>query len=164
MSSLEEVLTTFPEKKFLINVKSWKNSEGEQLAATLARPPVERRRQRMVYGGDEPIAEVVRRLPEFRTASRGSLKSCLIRYIVQSWSGFVPDACRKSIVLVPINVAPWLWRWPNRFVARMDAANGSVFLLGPLREVNSLPGSIARTISATYQRDMLASHSDLMPS
>ena len=131
MPSLDEVLTAFPERKFLINVKSRDRSEGEKLAAALARLPVERRRQLIVYGGDEPVAEVGRRLPGIRTASRGSLKSCLIRYIAQSWSGIVPDACRNGMILVPINVAPWLWGWPNRFLARMAAVNSSVFVLGP---------------------------------
>lgn len=133
MPSLDEVLTTFPEKRFLINVKSRDRSEGEKLAVVLAQFSAERRAQIMVYGGDEPIAEVKRRLPEIRTASRGSLKNCLIRYVLQSWSGFVPDACRNSMVLVPINVAPWLWGWPNRFLARMAAANSNVFLLGPYK-------------------------------
>jgi glycerophosphoryl diester phosphodiesterase len=87
----------------------------------------------MVYGGDEPIAVFRRVLPEIRTASRGSLKSCLIGYILQSWSGYVPDACCDSVVLVPINVAPWLWGWPNRFLARMDSVRSSVFLLGPYK-------------------------------
>jgi glycerophosphoryl diester phosphodiesterase len=133
MPSLDEVLNTFPEKKFLINVKSRDPSEGEKLADVLARLSAERRAQIMVYGGEEPIAEVKRRLPEIPTASRGSLKSCLIRYILQSWSGVVPDACRNSMVLVPINVAPWLWGWPNRFLARMTAANSKVFFLGPYK-------------------------------
>jgi glycerophosphoryl diester phosphodiesterase len=131
MPSMDEVLKAFPGKTFLINLMSRDRSEGEKLAAALARLPREQRTRLMVYGGDEPIAEVKRRLPEVRTTSRGSLRSCLILYIVQSWSGVVPAACRNSMVLVPINVAPWLWGWPNRFVARMAAVNSRVFLLGP---------------------------------
>jgi glycerophosphoryl diester phosphodiesterase len=133
MPSMDEVLAAFPGKRFLINVKSRDRGEGEKLAAALARLPLDRRTQLMVYGGDEPVAEVRRRLPEIKTASRGSLKSCLIGYIGQSWTGLVPDSCRNSMVLVPINVAPWLWGWPNRFQARMTAAGGSVFLLGPYK-------------------------------
>jgi glycerophosphoryl diester phosphodiesterase len=37
------------------------------------------------------------------------------------------------VVLVPINVAPWLWGWPNRFLARMALVRSSVFLLGPYK-------------------------------
>ena len=35
------------------------------------------------------------------------------------------------LVLVPLNVAPWLWGWPDRFLARMDSVNSPVFVLGP---------------------------------
>jgi glycerophosphoryl diester phosphodiesterase len=36
-------------------------------------------------------------------------------------------------VLVPINIGPWLWGWPNRFLDRMDTVGSSVFVLGPYR-------------------------------
>jgi glycerophosphoryl diester phosphodiesterase len=32
---------------------------------------------------------------------------------------------------VPINLAPWLWGWPNRFLARMTSAQSSIFVIGP---------------------------------
>ncbi|OKO91236.1 glycerophosphodiester phosphodiesterase [Bradyrhizobium sp. NAS80.1] len=131
MPALSEVLGVFPDRRLLINVKSRDAKEGEKLAAVLNALPSGQRRMIMVYGGDEPI-EVVRRLtPDVRTISRAAIRSCLIRYIGYGWTGLVPAACRDAIVLVPINVAPWLWGWPNRFLARMDDANSAVFVLGP---------------------------------
>ena len=131
MPTLSEALADFPDKRLLINVKSRDPSEGEKLAAVLTALPVERRRLIMVYGGDEPI-EVIRRLmPDIRTISRATIKSCLVRYIGYGWAGMVPRACANAMVLVPINVAPWLWGWPDRFLNRMAAANSAVFVLGP---------------------------------
>ena len=131
MPALSEVLGAFPDRRLLINVKSRDATEGEKLAAVLDALPSGQRRMIMVYGGDEPI-EVVRRLaPDVRTISRAAIRSCLIRYIGYGWTGLVPAACRDAMVLVPINVAPWLWGWPNRFLARMDNANSAVFVLGP---------------------------------
>jgi glycerophosphoryl diester phosphodiesterase len=43
----------------------------------------------------------------------------------------VPVACGNSMVLVPANYAPWLWGWPDRFVARMRDVGTPVFVLGP---------------------------------
>lgn len=43
----------------------------------------------------------------------------------------MPDACRDTFVLFLVNVAPWLWGWPNRFHKRMDSAGSSIILLGP---------------------------------
>jgi len=131
MPSLHEVLATFPDKPLLINVKSRDRSEGEKLAAVLNSLPARHRSLIMVYGGDEPI-EVIRRLArDIRTISRATIKSCLLRYIGYGWSGVVPQACNSAMVLVPINVAPWLWGWPDRFLNRMRAANSVVFVLGP---------------------------------
>jgi glycerophosphoryl diester phosphodiesterase len=131
MPTLDEALKTFADKRLLINVKSRDRSEGEKLAAVLNGLPAEHRRLIMVYGGDEPI-EVIRRLaPGIRTISRTTIKSCLLHYIGYGWTGMVPQACRDAMILVPINVAPWLWGWPDRFLNRMDAANSAVFVLGP---------------------------------
>lgn len=131
MPSLDEVLKTFPDRRFLINVKSRDPAEGEKLAAVLNRLPTERRKLIMVYGGDEPIEAIRRLAPETRTISRATIKSCLVRYLGYGWTGIVPDACRNAIVLVPINYTPWLWGWPDRFLNRMAEANSAVFVLGP---------------------------------
>ncbi|KXF74882.1 glycerophosphodiester phosphodiesterase [Paramesorhizobium deserti] len=131
MPSLDDVLNAFPNRRFLINVKSRDPEEGAKLAAALKALPANRRAQLMVYGGDEPVTRLKSELPEVKTVSRGSLKACLIRYIAYGWTGIVPETCRNMAVLVPINVAPWLWGWPDRFLNRMEAAGSTVFLLGP---------------------------------
>jgi glycerophosphoryl diester phosphodiesterase len=83
MPTLNEVLTTFPENRILINVKSRDRSEGEKLASVLNRLTSARRSQIMVYGGDEPI-EVIRRLaPDVRTIARATIE--LPRRIYRVW-------------------------------------------------------------------------------
>ncbi|MCA6113557.1 glycerophosphodiester phosphodiesterase [Bradyrhizobium sp. WSM 1738] len=133
MPTLDEVLLAFPQQRLLINVKSRDPSEGEKLVAVLSKLPAERRAQIMVYGGDEPVEIVRSRLPEIRTISRAAIKSCLVSYIGYGWSGVVPKACHNAMVMLPINVAPWLWGWPDRLLNRMKAANSEVFVLGPYR-------------------------------
>ncbi|MHC4054617.1 glycerophosphodiester phosphodiesterase family protein [Bradyrhizobium sp. 25ACV] len=131
MPTLSEVLATFPDKKLLINVKSRDPNEGETLAGVLNALPAEQRRTVMVYGGDEPIGAIRRLTSDVRTISRAAIRGCLIRYISYGWTGLVPAACRNAMVLVPINAAPWLWGWPDRFLARMNGVNSAVFVLGP---------------------------------
>jgi glycerophosphoryl diester phosphodiesterase len=133
MPTLGELLEAFPQQRLLINVKSRDPSEGEKLAAVLNKLSVERRAQIMVYGGDKPIEVVRTRVPDVRTISRAAIKSCLLGYIGYGWSGVVPKACRNAMVMLPINVAPWLWGWPDRFLNRMKAANSEAFVLGPYR-------------------------------
>lgn len=131
MPSLDEVLQAFPDRRFLINIKSNDPTEGEAMAAALGRLDAASRRRLMVYGGDQPVEELHRRLPELTTMSRSRLKACLLRDIGYGWSGVVPDSCARMVLLIPENVAPWLWGWPDRFLNRMEAAGSPVFLVGP---------------------------------
>src|SRR5262249_58620410 len=80
MPSMDEVLRTFPERSFLINVKSNDPAEGEKLAVILNSLPPARRSLLMVYGGDRPIAALHALAPDVKTMSRSSLKACLLRY------------------------------------------------------------------------------------
>jgi glycerophosphoryl diester phosphodiesterase len=86
-------------------------------------------RRLMVHGGNLPIAVVRSQLATVRTMSPKMEKRCLISYLAVGWSGYIPHACRDSALLIPANVAPWLWGWPNRFIARMDSVGTSAFLM-----------------------------------
>jgi glycerophosphoryl diester phosphodiesterase len=131
MPSLAEVLETFPDRPFLINVKSNVPDEGLKLGSFLNDLPPARRATLMVYGGDRPIAALRSLVPGLKTMSRTSLKECLLRYIAYGWTGAMPEECRSTPVFVPINVAPWLWGWPNRFLDRVNAVGSIVFVVGP---------------------------------
>lgn len=131
MPSLDEVLERFPEQRFHINVKSNDPKEGEALAALLSALPVERRAALTVVGGDKPVQAVRQALPGMRSLSKQSLTRCLLRYAGLGWSGYVPDDCRGTTLGMPINIAPWLWGWPNRFLDRMESVGTHVYLFGP---------------------------------
>jgi glycerophosphoryl diester phosphodiesterase len=131
MPSLDEVLATFPGRDFLINVKSNDGTEGELLARRLGELTPDARKKIMVYGGNKPITVLRQLLPDIRTMSTSSLKSCLVAYVAYGWTGIVPSACDNIVLFVPTNVAPWLWGWPGKFVSRMAAANSRIYLVGP---------------------------------
>lgn len=131
MPSLDEVLGAFPEQRFLINVKSRDAGEGRLLGSRLSKLSPEARARIAAYGHDVPVAVLRETLPDLRVMSRGILARCLLRYIAAGWSGYVPAACRNTVLLVPSNIAPLLWGWPNRFLARMREAGTDVYLIGP---------------------------------
>ena len=85
----------------------------------------------MIYGGRKPIEEVLKMLPELRSISRPRLKSCLTRYMLMGWTGYVPEICKNCVLTIPSNFAPWLWGWPHKFTQRMESVNSEVVLLGP---------------------------------
>lgn len=131
MPALDEVLAAFPQRRFVINVKSRDPQEGVQLAAYLSTLPAAQRAGLVVYGGDEPVAQVRQRLPDVRTASRSSLKGCLVGYLALGWSGYVPRDCRQSMVLVPVNYSSLMWGWPHRFQRRLQDHGSELFAVGP---------------------------------
>jgi glycerophosphoryl diester phosphodiesterase len=130
MPSLNEVLDAFPDRRFLINVKSNDPNEGRQLSARLRQLPAERRALLMIYGGDAPLAVTRAQLPDIPAMSGATLKQCLLRYLAFGWTGHVPAACRNSLILVPVNYAPWLWSWPDGFINRMKRVSTEVFVVG----------------------------------
>lgn len=136
MPSLDEVLQTFPDKRFLIHVKSNDIDEGVRLAAFLAGVPARERARLAVYGGglwrgNDAVETVKRLMPDLRVMSGAILRRCLTEYIAYGWTGLMPEACHATMILVPINIAPWLWGWPNRLLERFASAGTQVFVVGP---------------------------------
>lgn len=134
MPSLDEVLALLQDeradRRLLLNVKSDSAEEANQLVERLATLPAAQRDRLAVSGGDTPTAIVRERLG-LRTLSRGRLKACLLRYAAVGWLGVVPADCEHTLLLVPVNAAPWLWGWPYRFVDRLHAADAEVYVIGP---------------------------------
>lgn len=142
MPTLDEVLARFPDKRFLINVKSRYSSEGRKLAARLKQLPEAQQKLLMSYGGDEPEDILARELPNMRTMGRRRLMKCMTEYMSYGWTGIVPQACRNTIILVPSNYAALLWGWPNRFIERMHGVGSEVYLRGPHGGGTQFPGGI----------------------
>jgi glycerophosphoryl diester phosphodiesterase len=132
MPSLDEVLARFPDRRFLIHIKSNDPREGEALAERLLRLPAPRLDHLMVYGGEAPVAALRSRIPSLLTMSAAAEKRCLLRYLAMGWAGLTPAACKRQLLLIPSNYAGWLWGWPARFTARMRAAGSEVIVAGPL--------------------------------
>ena len=142
MPTLDEILARFPDKRFLINIKSRDRDEGRQLAARLKQLPQAQRRLLMSYGDDGPEDALAHEMPDMRTMGRKRLMRCLARYVSYGWTGIVPQACRNMLILVPENYAPLLWGWPNRFLERMHLVGSEVYLRGPYGSGSQFPAGI----------------------
>ena len=66
------------------------------------------------------------------------MKACGKAYLLTGWTGRLPDACTGGI-MVPVDLAPLFWGWPDRLQARFAGTPGGVTLMGPaLKEDGSL--------------------------
>ena len=131
MPELREVLAAFPDRHVLVNFKSREAREGDMLAALLAANPQWRPAVWGAYGGDEPTYRAAAEIDGLKVWSRRGLVDCIGQYALLGWTGRMPDACRETMVMIPVNIAPWLWGWPNLFLQRMAEAGSEVILLGP---------------------------------
>ncbi|WP_421380875.1 glycerophosphodiester phosphodiesterase family protein [Bacillus salacetis] len=129
MPSLNEVLSTFPDKELLIHIKSNDPEEGTMLAKKLLQLPESQQKLITVYGGDAPVQSLKEELPDTRVMSRETLKSCIFPYLAYGWSGIVPGACSKTQIHVPQKYTRLLWGWPDKFLNRMDAAGTRVIIV-----------------------------------
>lgn len=131
MPTLHEVLTAFPGKTILINIKSRDPKESERLVAYLQERghPIDKRLWVFATGwAHDRLRQLA---PQARVDSKQRAKECAVRYLALGWAGYVPEACRGASVFVPVNLRWAYWGWPNRFLTRMEEAGAQVVLLGP---------------------------------
>jgi glycerophosphoryl diester phosphodiesterase len=130
MPSLDEVLAAFPDKRFLINIKSNDVSEGERLAAAIGALPAAQRELVMVYGGGRAVEEYKRRLPDATVLGTDGAIRCLLGYWALGWSGYMPAECRNTLFMLPNNFGLFTWGYPHRLAERAKAAGSTLVVLG----------------------------------
>jgi len=130
MPEFKEVLAAFPEGRFLVNFKSNEEREADMLAAVVKDDPVWRGEIWGVYGGDPPTLRAQQLLGLDNAWTRRTTVDCVLQYAGLGWTGYVPGPCRDTLIMLPINAAPWMWGWPNLFLERMRNAGSRVILLG----------------------------------
>lgn len=130
MPSLTEVLDSFPEEKFLVNIKSNSSYEADLIDQYLDKRTNEDLSRLWFYGGTKPTSRILSLRPELKGFTKGSVKKCAIEYELIGWTGYVPKSCRNTIIAIPEDYAPLFWGWPRLLVNRMDKVNTSIILVG----------------------------------
>jgi glycerophosphoryl diester phosphodiesterase len=140
MKTLHEVLAAFPDKRFLINIKSNDPGEADLLVAYLKtkREPIEERLH--LVASDVVLDRAAILAPRARLLSVKRAKSCSLGYLALGWTGYVPASCRRGTIGVPINLRWAYWGWPNRFLQRMRDAGVEVMVAGPVGSASGDPG------------------------
>lgn len=131
LPSLDDVFRELPDEKFLIDIKSNDPLVGRALASMLRDNPERQQQIWGIYGGPKPVSALSALHPGLRAFTKRSITDCLKAYALAGWLGVLPSTCRSRTVYVPINVAPWLWGWPNRFMQRMESIGATIVVIGP---------------------------------
>ncbi len=140
MRTLHEVLVTFPDKRFLINIKSNDPAEADQLVGYLKAEGNDTDGRLSIVASDRVLDRIGAIAPKLKVLSVDRAKACSLRYIVVGWSGYVPESCRHGTIGVPVNLRWAFAGWPNRFLQRMRDADVEVLIAGPLGSDSGDPG------------------------
>ncbi|MFZ1680518.1 MAG: glycerophosphodiester phosphodiesterase family protein [Rhizobiaceae bacterium] len=148
MPDLQAVMTAFPDRRFLVNFKSNDMAEGQAFAALVAAHPSWRSQVFAVYGGEGPTRAAQAALPGLKGYDRRSVMRCGLTYLALGWSGYVPAACRNTILPVPVDFAFLLWGYPHVLSQRLEAAGTTLALTGPLGDGGFTSGIDTAEIAA----------------
>ena len=77
----------------------------------------------IVTGAPALLRRIGERFPEARLLDVAAAEACFDRYMRIGWIGRVPAECSGGFISVPLNRQWMIWGWPNRFNARMRAAD-----------------------------------------
>lgn len=129
MPSLDEVLERFPKERLLIHIKSIEKKDGDLLADYLHRLTAEQQELITVYGDNQPIDSLKKKMPTLKVMSMETMKSCMIPYLAIGWSGYIPESCENTQIHLPEKYAKWIWGWPHKFVNRMASVDTNVVVV-----------------------------------
>jgi len=97
---------------------------AKQLVASLPTPSIDVPSQNIVIGDAAAVAFIESLQPSHEAFSIVGAQKCASDYRLSGLWGSVPESCKNSTMLLTLDDLGYtLWGWPNRFLARMKAAN-----------------------------------------
>lgn len=130
MPTLPEVLTTFPNERFIIHDKDG-DAETRKLLVDFLKTLPPARRAQLTYWGGEGFAPLHVQIPEVQPYFYGQdeLQACLGDYLLRMlFTGSLPERCRQQIIGIPYRLLPSIPGWPNLILARAHQAGARVFI------------------------------------
>ncbi len=146
MPTLAEVMSAFPNGKFLIDQKDRFDKTVQLLADVLSQYPPPQRRNIYLFSGKEQYLQLKKDIPEVQRlfSSRREVKDCIPSYLKMLMSGTLPDACGQYVFGVPARYLKYVPGWPSLFLSKSHQANLQVYVLDvdtleQLESVKNLP-------------------------
>lgn len=130
--SLREVLQTFPDKRFLINVKGNQSSHAERLSAYFSGDEHQQIGRLQLFSGPRFALRWRELGTRLLVGTKPDTKICAKDYFLTGWFGRVSQACKSFGLAVPQNVSWLYWGWPHRTVERLERRDMRVVLIGSL--------------------------------
>jgi glycerophosphoryl diester phosphodiesterase len=138
--SLDEVLRAAPAQGLLFHFKTRDPSDADALAAAFQRSGLPIHDKVSFYGPQIVLDRMRRHAPKAWMFDPAATKACGTDYVKWGWAGIVPESCRGTTTMVPLNYQWAIWGWPKRFLARMSGVDAKTIVTGPLENKDAPVG------------------------
>ena len=129
MPTMDEVLRTFPDKEFVIEVKDGKLETYKVLWEKLKTLSSQRLAQLSICGASNEGIDYLRsQSKDLKLLSKDRMIQALIKYELLGFTGYIPEEMKNAELRIPLKYARFLWGWPHKFMDRMEAVNTRVEL------------------------------------
>jgi glycerophosphoryl diester phosphodiesterase len=133
MPTLAEVARTIPRQaRLMIHL----TGDDTKLALavisaleTAGRDPVDK--GDAFYGSANLMTLIRKTYPGIWAFNAEEARQCTADYKKVGWIGVVPTSCDSGTMLIALDDQALLWGWPNRLIARMQAADVQILIEGP---------------------------------
>lgn len=121
---LDAFYERFPNQTFWLNLKT----NNEDAFLTLSRFISEKNNKTVVITSAKGNEWFANETPSLQTFSVNTVKNCGTDYLLVGWAGVIPDSCKNTVVLVPPDMAKFIWGYPDRLAARLAQHNTQIYL------------------------------------
>ena len=130
LSTLEEVLLNFPEKKFLIDDKDGSIKTVEVLVEIIKDLPMEQQKLLYYWGRSKTYAYIQNEIPSVKRllVNRGEIKKWFKHYSITLGLGKFPDECKGLVFAIPPKYSKYILGWPYRFMKKLHDADAKLYL------------------------------------
>ncbi|MCA1750105.1 MAG: hypothetical protein LC634_11490, partial [Sphingomonadales bacterium] len=117
--------------RFLFRLSSEDPGQADRLVEILRDPRLDIVDYFGFYGAAAPIERIRELVPGAWAFTVEEARRCTDDYVAWGWYGQVPESCRGGTIAIPLNRQLLIWGFPNRFIARMRAADTRMIVFGP---------------------------------
>lgn len=131
MPTLDEVLTEFHDKVFLIDHKDWDTESMEILIRILGNYPAEQRSRLYVWTGPDHLKTIQSAFPEINPffLLYQEAKTYFIPFLVSFGLLRVPEEFRGRVIAIPARYVRYVWGWPYRFIDSVHKSGLEFYLM-----------------------------------
>lgn len=136
MPTLDEVLTKFPDKTFMIDHKDWDGASINILIQLLKKYPEEQRSRIYLWSNPEHLKTVQLNFPEMNALflSREEVKKYFIPFFISFGLIKIPVEYRGRVMSIPVKYIKYIWGWPYRFINSIHKSELKFYLMADTKE------------------------------